>query len=167
MACSPQAPLSMELCGQGYWSGYLLPPPGGLPNRGIVSRVSGIGRWILTTTSPGKPHEIIYTLEQSSELRLPYRGGNRRREGKKLVPGHRGAEWGQAPPAGAQSHTYSLPGGAVFPSLLPSHVWTPTFRQADLSGQHPTRASTPGPQRITLPWESHRSEWGSAHVGSE
>ena len=89
---APQVPLSMELCGQGYWSGYLLPPPGGLPNPGIVSRVSCIGRWILTTTSPGKPHEIIYTLEQSSELHLPYRGGNRRREGKKLVPGHRGAE---------------------------------------------------------------------------
>ena len=64
----------------------------GSSHPGIVSRVSCIGRWILTTTSPGKPHEIIYMLEQSSELPLPYRGCNRRREGKKLVPGHRGAE---------------------------------------------------------------------------
>ena len=32
---APQVPLSMELCGQGYWSGYLLPPPGGLPTQGL------------------------------------------------------------------------------------------------------------------------------------
>ena len=88
-----QAPLFMEFSGQEYWSGYLFPTLGDLHN-------------------PGKPHEIIYMLEQSSELGLPYRGGNRHREGKKLVPGHGAAERqsrDSGSPTGAQSHTCTQP----------------------------------------------------------
>ena len=99
------------------------------PTQGL-SRVSpALAGGLFTTPSPGKPCEIIYMLEQSSELGLPYRGGNRHREGKKLMPGHRAAERqsrDSSSPTGAQSHTctqlypqtYSLPGVAVFPFLL-------------------------------------------------
>ena len=35
MDCSPQAPLSMGLSRQEYWSGLPFPPPGGLPYPGM------------------------------------------------------------------------------------------------------------------------------------
>ena len=53
-----QAPLSMGFSSQEYWSGFLFPPPGDLPDPGIeaVSLVSPsfAGRFF-TTEPPGRP----------------------------------------------------------------------------------------------------------------
>ena len=53
--CSLQAPLSLGLSRQGYWSGSPCPPPGDLPNPGIkhVSLMSPAlaGRFFTTSTT--------------------------------------------------------------------------------------------------------------------
>ena len=54
MDCRPQAPLSMELCRQEYWSGLLFPPPGNLPNPGIEPRSPAFQTYSLPSEPPGK-----------------------------------------------------------------------------------------------------------------
>ena len=53
-----QAPLSVGFSRQEYWSGLPFPSPGDLPNPGIKSHVSCIGRWIITEP-PGRPNNDI------------------------------------------------------------------------------------------------------------
>ena len=59
VACQP--PLSMGLSQQEYWSGFLFPSPGNLPNPGIepelptLEAASYIARGFFTPESPGKP----------------------------------------------------------------------------------------------------------------
>ena len=58
-----QASLSMEFSRQEYWNGLSFPTPGDLPwsrDQTHISCVSYIGRWFLTTESPGKP--ILYHI---------------------------------------------------------------------------------------------------------
>ena len=59
--CSPQAPLSAGLSRQEYWSGWLCPPPGDLPNSRIQPKSpmapALVGRFF-TTEPPGKPLSI-------------------------------------------------------------------------------------------------------------
>ena len=56
--CSPQAPQSTGLSRQEYWSGWLCPPPGDLPNSRIQPKSpmapALVGRFF-TTEPPGKP----------------------------------------------------------------------------------------------------------------
>ena len=52
-----QAPLSMGLPGQEYWSGWPLPSPGDLPHPGIKPRSPA-----LQAESPGKPTISIHKL---------------------------------------------------------------------------------------------------------
>ena len=58
VAC--QAPLSMEVSRQEYWSGLSFPPPGDLPDAGIepapVASFALAGRFF-TADPPGKPHK--------------------------------------------------------------------------------------------------------------
>ena len=57
-----QAPLSMGLSRQEYWSGLLYPPPGDLPNPGIepTSLMSlALARGYLPLVPPGKPPTLI------------------------------------------------------------------------------------------------------------
>jgi len=58
MGYSPQTPLSMRFSGQEYWSGFLFPPPGELPNPGIepASPVSSaLAGGFFPIEPPGKP----------------------------------------------------------------------------------------------------------------
>ena len=53
-----QAPLSMVLVRQEYWSGLLFPPPGGLPDPGIKPKPlesSALAGGFFTAELPGKP----------------------------------------------------------------------------------------------------------------
>ena len=54
----PQAPLSMELFRQQYWSWLPFPPPGYLPIPGIKpgSQVSCLADRFFPIVSPGNPH---------------------------------------------------------------------------------------------------------------
>ena len=58
MDCSPQAPLSMGLSRQEYWSGLPCPPPGDLPKPGTepmsLTSPALAGRFLLLMP-PGKP----------------------------------------------------------------------------------------------------------------
>ena len=54
-----QAPLSMGLPRQEYWSGSSFPSPGDLPNSGIEPVFSAWQVDSLTTELPGKPSVII------------------------------------------------------------------------------------------------------------
>ena len=59
MTLAHQIPLSMGFPQQEYWSGLLCPSPGDLPDQGIETAFlmsPCIGRWVLTTEPPGKPH---------------------------------------------------------------------------------------------------------------
>ena len=51
-----QAPLSMELSRQEYWSGLPFPTPGDLPNPGIKPVLPGF----FTTVPPGEPNQGSY-----------------------------------------------------------------------------------------------------------
>ena len=53
VAC--QAPLSMGFSRPEYWSGYLFPSPGGLPNPGVEPRSPTFQADSLPAESPGKP----------------------------------------------------------------------------------------------------------------
>ena len=55
VAC--QAPLSMEFCRQEYWSGWLLPSPGDLPNSRMHPGL--LYSWL-----------ILYQLSQHGSLRI-------------------------------------------------------------------------------------------------
>ena len=50
-----QAPLSMRLCRQKYWSGLPCTPPGNLPNPGIKPRSPAMAGDSFNTEPPGKP----------------------------------------------------------------------------------------------------------------
>ena len=50
-----QAPLSMEFSRQEYWSGLPCPPPGDLPDPGIVSLCPALAGGFFTTAPRGKP----------------------------------------------------------------------------------------------------------------
>ena len=50
-----QAPLSMELPRQEYWSGLPYPSPGDLPDPGIELTSPALAGGFFTTESPGKP----------------------------------------------------------------------------------------------------------------
>ena len=52
-----QAPLSMELSRQEYWSGLPFPSPGDLPNPGIEPASPVCAGGFFTTESPGKPRQ--------------------------------------------------------------------------------------------------------------
>ena len=51
-----QAPLSMEFCGQEYWSGLPFLPPGDLPNSGIEHGSPVSQAVSLLSEPPGKPY---------------------------------------------------------------------------------------------------------------
>ena len=53
-----QAPLSMELSRQEYWSGLPFPPPGDLPDPGIEPMSPAMAGRFFTTEPPGKPFII-------------------------------------------------------------------------------------------------------------
>ena len=55
MNCSPQAPLSMGLSRQEYWSGLPCPSPGDLPDPGIKPRSPALQADSLPFEPPGKP----------------------------------------------------------------------------------------------------------------
>ena len=55
MACSPQAPLSMEFSRQEYQSGLPFPSPGGLPNPGTEPMSPAFQADSLPSEPPGKP----------------------------------------------------------------------------------------------------------------
>ena len=50
-----QAPPSMEISGQEYWSGLPFPSPGDLPNPGIKLSSPALAGEFFTTEPPGKP----------------------------------------------------------------------------------------------------------------
>ena len=51
-----QAPLSMGLSRQEYWSGLPFPPPRDLPDPGIDPASAALAGGFFTTKPPGKPH---------------------------------------------------------------------------------------------------------------
>ena len=55
----PQAPLSMRFSSQEYWSGLPFPPPGDLPNPGMVPVFPALAGRFFTTEPPGKPIVIV------------------------------------------------------------------------------------------------------------
>ena len=65
-----QAPLSMGLSRQAYWSGLPRPPPGDLPNSGIKP-VSAVAPALQADSSPlshwGSPESNVHTLIQNDE----------------------------------------------------------------------------------------------------
>ena len=54
-----QAPLSMEFSRQEYWSGLPFSTPGDLPDSGIVSCVSCIGRQILYHCATSEAGDLL------------------------------------------------------------------------------------------------------------
>ena len=58
MSIACQAPLSMELSRQEYWSGLTCPPPGVQSNPGIEPRSPALQMDSLPSEPPGKPSEI-------------------------------------------------------------------------------------------------------------
>ena len=64
MDCSRQAPLSVALSRQEYWSGLPFPPPGDPPNP-VTKPVSPVlAGGFFTTELPGKPILLRGTLER-------------------------------------------------------------------------------------------------------
>ena len=57
-----QAPQSMGLSRQEYWSGLPFPSPGDLPNPGIEPRSSALEADALTSELPGKPKVKVKSL---------------------------------------------------------------------------------------------------------
>ena len=51
-----EAPLSREFSKQEYWSGFLFPSPGDLPEPGIEPRSPALQADALTSEPPEKPH---------------------------------------------------------------------------------------------------------------
>ena len=54
-----QAPLSMELSRQEYWSGLAFPTPGGLPNAGMEPMSPALAGEFFTTEALGKPQSKL------------------------------------------------------------------------------------------------------------
>ena len=74
LAVAHQAPLSMGLPRQEFWSGLLFPSPGDLPEAGIepVSLASpALAGCFFATEPPGKPtkfHEMVYIFADSKAI---------------------------------------------------------------------------------------------------
>ena len=73
LAVAHQAPLSMGLPRQEFWSGLLFPSPGDLPDAGIepTSLASpALAGGLFATEPPGKPtklHEMVYRFADSKQ----------------------------------------------------------------------------------------------------
>ena len=67
-AVARQAPLSMELPRQEYWSGFPFPSPGGLPRPGIKPASPSLAGRFFTFEMLGKPA----TLQFSGKLKHPF-----------------------------------------------------------------------------------------------
>ena len=68
---APQAPLSMRFSRQGYWNGFLYPPPGDLPNPEIepVSLMSpALAGGFFTTMATWKAHHLQMITEVQSSI---------------------------------------------------------------------------------------------------
>ena len=68
-----QAPLSMRLPRQDYWSGLPFPSPGHLPDPGIKPMSPALAGGLFTTEPPGKPDGTIplaysKTIKETGEL---------------------------------------------------------------------------------------------------
>ena len=62
MDCSPQAPLSMGFSRQEYWSGFLVPSPGNLPDPGIKPGSPALQADSLPSEPPGSPDVVSNSL---------------------------------------------------------------------------------------------------------
>ena len=62
-AIAHQTPLSMEFSKQEHWSGLLFPSPRDLPNPGIETAISCIGRWILYLCATWEAQLISWVLK--------------------------------------------------------------------------------------------------------
>ena len=62
-AIAQQTPLSMEFSKQEHWSGLLFPSPRDLPNPGIETAISCIGRWILYLCATWEAQLISWVLK--------------------------------------------------------------------------------------------------------
>ena len=58
-----QAPLSMGVSRQEYWSGVPLPSPGDLPDPGIEPGFPALETDALTSEPPGKPHDCLLEIK--------------------------------------------------------------------------------------------------------
>ena len=65
-----QAPLSMKLSRQEYWSGLPCPSPGDLPNPGMEPSSLALAGTFFTTEPPGKPICIYLTCVLVAQLCL-------------------------------------------------------------------------------------------------
>ena len=64
MDCSRQAPLSMELFRQKYWSGLSFPTPGDLPNPGVKHGSPACRRFLYCLSHQGSPQNVISMLRK-------------------------------------------------------------------------------------------------------
>ena len=71
---APQAPLSMELSRQEYWSGFPCPSPGDVPDPGIEPRSPALQADASPSEPPGKPLQLPSEVSMDI-LILPYRAG--------------------------------------------------------------------------------------------
>ena len=70
-AVAYQAPLSMGLARQEYWSGLPFPSPGDLPDPGIEPRSPTLQADALTSAPPGKPLIMVKVkIKSLSHVRL-------------------------------------------------------------------------------------------------
>ena len=66
-----QAPLSMGLPRQEYWSGLPFLPPGDLPNSAIKPESPALAGGFVTTESPGKPFKGVFWVHSSPGTKSP------------------------------------------------------------------------------------------------
>ena len=69
-----QAPLSMGLPRQEYWSGLSFPPPGDLPDPGMEFKSPALAGRFVTTEAPGEPTHVNTCTTKPGAPRRP--GGN-------------------------------------------------------------------------------------------
>ena len=63
-----QAPLSMEISRQEYWSGLPLPTPGNLPDPGIKLASPAVAGSFFNAAPPGKPNAVYYIWRKQIAL---------------------------------------------------------------------------------------------------
>ena len=68
-AVTHQAPLSMEISRQEYWSGLPCPPPGDLPDPGIKAISPTLQVDFLPSEPPGKPKTINSELQIKANIK--------------------------------------------------------------------------------------------------
>ena len=68
-----QAPLSMRISRQEYWSGFLFASPGNLPDPGIEPRSSALQVDSLSSELPGKLNinNTVMKIKQASMCKIP------------------------------------------------------------------------------------------------